>query len=80
MKKIAILVCNDAVGKKCTGAGCMKAFNQKTGTFEKMCIRDRCYTTKVRKKHVCGFCGWCWKQSSRKKKTYGRDQPKGEKL
>ena len=35
MKISAILVCNDAVGKKCTGAGCMKAFNQKTGTFEK---------------------------------------------
>ncbi|MDO4453104.1 MAG: CGGC domain-containing protein [Eubacteriales bacterium] len=35
MKKVAILVCNNAVGEKCTGAGCIKAFNKKTGTFEK---------------------------------------------
>lgn len=33
MKKIAILTCLDALGSVCTGAGCMSAFNKKTGSF-----------------------------------------------
>lgn len=35
MKKVAMLVCKNAVGNKCTGSGCMRAFNNKTGTFER---------------------------------------------
>lgn len=35
MKKVAMLVCKNAVGNKCTGSGCMRAFNNKTGIFER---------------------------------------------
>lgn len=33
MKRIATLTCHDASGTVCTGAGCLSAFNARTGTF-----------------------------------------------
>lgn len=33
MKKIAMLVCANSVGSVCTGAACMKAFNECSGAF-----------------------------------------------
>ncbi len=34
MKKIAMLTCLDAARSVCTGAGCLQAFNGKSGAFE----------------------------------------------
>lgn len=34
MKQIVLLNCMNSLGKGCTGAACMKAFNQRTGAFQ----------------------------------------------